>query len=312
MAAWDQYKAPNFGLLFYKQLYKEEEILFEKDNENEPNKSRIRSEDVTEENWDELIIYVDKKAKKSPFDIFYKTLYEKQADSYNQIENPEASQKIILTTTYPGLLIGSGYNHSTKARGDASIGFFFDHTTGQPIIPGSSVKGVCRHVFELDVDSRGNNATGTISVEFFKHLLEDIGEINQHLQKKANSLADALTIDMLNVLKENIFGDQKKAGKDIFFDAVINIEKTGNNTIFYSDFITPHKHPDRNKSHLDPFTNPNPIQFLKVGPGVVFEYRFKLAKDYSCSIELKEAIFKQILLTFGVGAKTNVGYGQFI
>ncbi|MEZ4966913.1 MAG: RAMP superfamily CRISPR-associated protein [Saprospiraceae bacterium] len=55
-----------------------------------------------------------------------------------------------LKTTYPGLLIGSGYQHETGAEGELKLGFFFDHTSGLPVIPGSSVKGVLRSVFHKD------------------------------------------------------------------------------------------------------------------------------------------------------------------
>lgn len=300
MANWNQYDAPNTGLLFYKHLYKQSPVLTKNGN----SRLKIKTETKGAETWEELIIEVEPK-ETSPFDQFYKDLYEKKPDKPNQIQNPAATEKFSLVTTYPGLLIGSGYNHNTKARGDAAIGFFFDHTTGQPVIPGSSVKGVCRSVFELDINDRGRNVTGKTSLDFFKHMLEDVAVNNPALDGKINGLKTYIDDEKkLKQLKENIFGDQKKAGKDIFFDAVLNIEASGNNTIFYSDFITPHP---------DPLKNPNPNQFLKVGPGVCFEFRFKLQDDkkLDCTAKLKEAIFRQILLTFGIGAKTNVGYGQF-
>jgi len=52
-----------------------------------------------------------------------------------------------LTTTNPGLLLGSGYAHGSGLLGEMKIGFYFDHTTGLPVIPGSSIKGVLRSVF---------------------------------------------------------------------------------------------------------------------------------------------------------------------
>ena len=77
------------------------------------------------------------------------------------------------------------------------------------------------------------------------------------------------------------------------------------------DYITPHK---------DEFSNPNPIQFMRVEPGVTFRFEFLLfdyiKKDETgkdnilVSAEKKKELFKLILLDFGIGAKTNVGYGQ--
>jgi CRISPR-associated protein Cmr6 len=37
---------------------------------------------------------------------------------------------ILFTTTYPGLLIGSGYTHEIGAIGESKIGFQLDHTGG--------------------------------------------------------------------------------------------------------------------------------------------------------------------------------------
>ena len=41
MSNWSSYKAPNLGLLFYKQVYKEDAILKETDNPYAPSKSRL-------------------------------------------------------------------------------------------------------------------------------------------------------------------------------------------------------------------------------------------------------------------------------
>jgi len=56
--------------------------------------------------------------------------------------------RIELTTVYPGLLIGSGYPHESSVIGELKLGFHFDYTTGLPVIPGSSIKGVLRDAFE--------------------------------------------------------------------------------------------------------------------------------------------------------------------
>jgi len=56
---------------------------------------------------------------------------------------------------------------------------------------------------------------------------------------------------------------------------------------------------------------------LKVGPGVTFTFQFKLFdyKDNNNNVLLTadniKEVFKKILIDFGVGAKRNVGYGQF-
>ena len=68
-----------------------------------------------------------------------------------------------------------------------------------------------------------------------------------------------------------------------------------------SDYITPHK---------SPFKDPLPIQFLKLAPESTLKFFFKL-KDGVITAKQKLLLFKVILLDRGIGAKTNVGYGQF-
>ena len=98
--------------------------------------------------------------------------------------------------------------------------------------------------------------------------------------------------------------------RDIFFDAVITkpCKKDTGYRILESDSITPHG------DNL--LKNPIPITFMKIASGVTLEFRFDL-KDYIVgnrvvvSAEKKQQLFRRILKDFGIGAKTNVGYGQF-
>ncbi len=60
--------------------------------------------------------------------------------------------------------------------------------------------------------------------------------------------------------------------------------------------------------------NPNPIHIIKILPGVTFEFRFilhhaTLPSGIEISAENKQELFRMLLCYFGVGAKTNVGYG---
>jgi CRISPR-associated protein Cmr6 len=69
------------------------------------------------------------------------------------------------------------------------------------------------------------------------------------------------------------------------------------------DYITPHKD--------GPLKNPTPLPFLKILPGVTVNFQFQLHDGYYLKAKGKLELFRKILLDFGVGAKTNVGYGQF-
>lgn len=67
--------------------------------------------------------------------------------------------------------------------------------------------------------------------------------------------------------------------------------------------------------------DPNPVTILKVGAEVIFRFTFLLhdttiaRKNKSrvvVTAKHKEKLFKRILEDFGVGAKTNVGYGHLV
>lgn len=114
---------------------------------------------------------------------------------------------------------------------------------------------------------------------------------------------------VLNVdeLIEDIFNGEKKSiyQRDIFFDAVITQSYNGH--LLEDDSITPHG--------ANPLKNPIPITMLKIAPGCSIEFRFRLVdsqvKSGVFKIEEKRDLFEKILKAVGVGAKTNVGYGQF-
>ncbi|MGE4456980.1 MAG: type III-B CRISPR module RAMP protein Cmr6 [Arcobacteraceae bacterium] len=169
------------------------------------------------------------------------------------------AQTFTLTTLYPGLLVGSGYNHPKLKESDEDfqLGFFFDHTTGLPIISGSSIKGLLRSVCEK------------------KEFMQDIY---------------GTTVDV------NIFEDQKT----IFYDAFIVATNNKDKKIFGTDYITSHFSNEKDGM----FKDPNPVKFLKILPEVTFKFQFSTSNE---NLEL----FKKIILDFGLGAKTNVGYGKF-
>ena len=182
------------------------------------------------------------------------------------IKSASNDEKFQLTTLYPGLLVGSGYNHpKLKDNHDFQLGFFFDHTTGLPIISGSSIKGVVRSLFTDE------------KFEYLKSVY-DVKETKEVLEKR-------------------LFLD----GSTIFYDAyIIATHKENKGKIFASDYITSHHSDDP----MGQFKEPNPVKFLKVLSGVTFQFQFKGRKE-------DIALIQAIILDFGVGAKTNVGYGQF-
>ena len=187
-------------------------------------------------------------------------------------------QVFELKTTYPGLLIGSGWDHSAgKIDEEFKIGFSFDYTTGLPVVPGSSVKGAIRSAFRHKdyiqqlLDVTGQVDTGALEREIFEGVGRGSG-------------------NHIPLLK-----------RDIFFDAYpVHTANKEDDRFLGDDYVTPHK---------DRYTNPIPIKFLKVLPGVIFRFQFRL-RDGLINAGNKLRLFKNILLDIGVGAKTSVGYGQ--
>jgi len=182
-----------------------------------------------------------------------------------------------LVTTYPGLITGIGTEHETGELGEFKLGFAFDHSTGTPYIPASGIKGLLRNAFTKYPDL------------ILNALSKKTGDIN--LQK----------------LVEEIF-DGKRDGtnigvyqRDIFFDAYIVESNHTDNLFMGNDYIT---------HHPSPFADPNPLQFLKVLPNVTFNFNFDLKDGSQINASEKQTLFKKILTTIGIGAKTNVGYGQ--
>ncbi len=210
-----------------------------------------------------------------------------------------------LKTIYPGLVIGAGYSHNAiKCDENFDFGFYFDHTTGMPIIPGSSVKGVLRSILKRLKDEDQQE----ILVIFFKDIFRVC---------RINLLSDMDTkeaVIKLQQIENCIFEGVDTEGKSIsmyerdkFFDAVI-IGGDEDELIFTDDFITPHQ--------PNLLREPTPNRMLKVRPDVTFEFSFelydtKLDADSILTAAQKRLLFLELLQFSGIGAKTNVGYGQF-
>lgn len=189
----------------------------------------------------------------------------------NPIGNPNNSFELKII--YPGLVTGVGISHEARIEGEFKLGIHFDYTYGMPIVYGSSVKGVLRSYFK----------------EFY-----------------TGNDTDELFLDIFEGKEKGKYKSIYK--RDIFLDAVLT-QSDSKNHILASDSITPHT--------AGPLKNPTPLTFLKIAPGCTMEFRFKLVDSYIgeqrtlYSASAKLALFKEIIQTVGVGAKTNVGYGQF-
>lgn len=238
----------------------------------------------------------------------------KTGPNYLKVEfsKEPASNTISLTTIYPGLVCGIGYEHEIGNKKDNEIGnkkdneiglknelklgFSFDYTTGMPYIPGSSVKGLLRSAFD------------------HKEYMDDIFSNISSENKPKISDWDKVKKSIFEGYDSSTEKQQSVYKRDLFFDAFISGSDADNeNLILADDYITCHQNKNE---EMTPFTEPNPVRFLKVRSGVTFTFKFLLTdspinENTTLKAEHKILLFKQILLDLGIGAKTNVGYGQF-
>lgn len=198
----------------------------------------------------------------------------------------------------PGLLIGSGLAHGLPgSEEDVKTGLQFDYTSGLPVIPGSSVKGVIRSAFPTIKEDKGqSNEADSEKLNYITSLIADIPEFS------------SLILEDNDILE---LGNQMFNHGDIFADALLvgygtRMKQHGPvKQVLTEDYITPHTG--------GPLAQPIPIKIVKVAPGVTFAFCFKFnetkigAKVVSAS--MKKALCAAILQDLGVGAKTNVGYG---
>ena len=209
---------------------------------------------------------------------------------YKIPKNPLVKQSFELQIAYPGLVTGIGINHEAKIEGEFKLGVHFDWTYGMPIIYGSSVKGVLRAWFKEFY--KGSRDIFDYEMEIFEGVMRDIDAEKRIYGKDWE--------EKVRHLKKRIYSPKTIYDRDIFFDAVITAPDT-KGRILCSDSITPHGD--------NPLKNPKPITFLKIAPGCKLEFRFKLTGSNE-EIKQKITLFREILTTVGIGAKTNVGYGQ--
>jgi CRISPR-associated protein Cmr6 len=198
--------------------------------------------------------------------------------------------------------------------------------TGLPIIPGSALKGLCRHY-----------ALFTIAAELGIKPLS-AAELSEYKEKKESTplqeLDKALTAvewssELIEELEKKkqievaeqfraIFGSTDYGGACIFYDAVVSaLPQSG--TLFEVDVMTPHfvkyyNSANAGKQIEPPSDNdlPTPINFLTVAAGTEFAFAVGVRRGFDKSLAEQAATWlKTALYEMGIGAKTAAGYGVF-
>lgn len=299
---------PNMGWLFYKDYYQNFDFL------------RIGA------------LPKEAKAKESQdwFGRKNKYLFQQTVQrSYAQMLAVPKAVPLDFRTTYPGLATGLGLSHAAGSfDGESKLGLVFDHATGYPYLPASSVKGALRSAFPQAVnDKKGERLSKKPGYQrqrrqFISHLLKARGvdpkeqdaRWHRYLEKHQLKADDLPGLGFVDALELDIFvggyfqsaaeGEPPAVAyhsyyqRDLFFDAYFPQSES----LLGKDYITPHR---------NPLHDPTPLLFFKVLPGRTLRFQFRLRGGQGLlSATEKERLFVDIIEQLGVGAKTNVGYGQ--
>jgi CRISPR-associated protein Cmr6 len=229
----------------------------------------------------------------------------------NKLPKPKGSafRSFNLQVGSRGLLVGTGYPHmnilNDKDRSDYQLGFYFDHTTGIPIIPASSIKGFLRSAFPGEIHD--------------DYVLE---RLKTAITSAGVNLPETFSFTEAKFIKEKIFGtDEKSATNNVFFNAYISgrqnptYDQAADNLEYYvdEDWLAPHLHKEKRSR----FREPKPIRFLKIVPGVEFAFGFlvddTIVNDsFKITADQKIELFKHLLTSRNFGAKHRTGFGSFI
>lgn len=280
-----QNTSANIGWLYYRDYYRD----FCKYKKKVKYKYQKADKSWSKEYTDGVLQEIIFEEEKNPF-ILSSQLTE-MLDGNKKLSKELTEQNFAslkFQTLYPGLLIGFGLSHGTPIENDLKCGFQFDYTTGLPIIPGSSVKGVLRSVFPK-IDNRPEDK---------KYNRQRLDYIHSLLTRQNITCKDD---DIFHLVKQMFCHTEKTF--DIFMDAIITNGPTGR--FIGDDFLAPHA--------PNIYKDPVPIRFIKVLPKVEFTFFFKLAPfEINKKNVNKLELFREILEDIGIGAKTNVGYGHLI
>lgn len=217
---------------------------------------------------------------------------------------PEIDERnccFFAKTTYPGAFIGIGYSHETGGDPEFKNGFYFDYNSGLPTLPGSSVKGLLRSVFPFHRKNLGHDFQAS-RLTYIQDLLQSILErdvTKDQIRKLELELFEGITEESSQSIRLSHY--QRDS-----FDEALLVSKPIGSPFLIPDVITPHEHP---------LGNPTPLQMIKIAPEVIIQFRFRLFDSHvipDLKVEGKMKLFQEIMLEWGIGAKTNVGYGQLL
>lgn len=255
-------------------------------------------------------------------------------------------QYFKLKIGYPGLLIGLGNPHGTAFKGDIQLGMSFDYVTGLPFVSGSSLKGKlrsimakminetakeCRSIPEEDLTNKESSEDRIKEITLGDYLnvcskKEQAADQKNNAQKLSNLQINELIDQIFEGLywEKDPNNDPSQNGpgqprKEAYIKKEIPM---GDRDIFYGGIVVPGKNKaflkqDHLAPHPSKTQSPNVLKFLAIAPETEIEFFFSLKdselkseqEKITITADQKKEMFFNLLKDFGVGAKTNVGYG---
>lgn len=237
----------------------------------------------------EILSNIDRRVE-YPFQELLDLCQQQQAEDGICYDSQSGFGTFSLAVTYPGLTTGLGILYENASEGGIKSGFSLDYNTGLPFIQGSNVKGRLRSIMEklAQVEAADEELPASIKQE----------SLQTYLARFEQELGDVEPTELIRA----IFAGQEdwEQGDDIFFDAFAERPDC-----LAEDFVTKH--------HKDNFQEPVPVRFLRIKPDTRITFLFKVCDYEQGAIRIsaltKLKLFRSLLMEYGIGAKTNKGYG---
>jgi len=202
------------------------------------------------------------------------------------------------------LVLGIGGAHPSE------VGLTLHWTLGVPYLPAPSLKGLCRFGFEVEEINQFQSETelreqerSLMSVWTGKPMLDDRKEPRQE-----RLVSDNLTNPDWPPTVEH-FGSQEAMGTVRFLDGL----PLPDGLALQLDIMNPH-YPEYYRNHgasgPTECQNPTPILFWTVSPRSRFRLTLLVQERHRSQLERAAACLKTGLQSYGIGAKTAVGYGR--
>lgn len=227
----------------------------------------------------------------------YKEAYQRRCAS---LESEPTTFRLMLSTSDGRLIVGLGSQNVLET------GLTLHHTYGTPIIPGSALKGLAAHFCD--------QVWGREKEDFRRPTNDEEKAYGEYIR------GNSKVAEMKSTSFRTLFGSTDDGGCITFHDAWITPESLASSLCLD---VTPPHHPEwqlgpesENFAPPTDFDSPKPISFLSVSG--TFDIRLSWsgpcvrADVASCWTKLASDLLTQALADWGVGGKTNSGYGRLI